>query len=87
MSLDAPAQRAHRGAAVRLFNLESRTLNGQTGSVELPVPIRGRWFRDDRYGNLRNTAWFVRNYRMVGYDDTVAVAKLCYAVKVLFDAG
>jgi hypothetical protein len=32
-------------------------------------------------------AWFVRNYRMVGYDDNVAVAKLCYAVKVLLEAG
>lgn len=24
---------------------------------------------------------------MVGHDDTVAIAKLCYAVKVLFEAG
>ena len=24
---------------------------------------------------------------MVGYDDTIAIAKLCNAVKVLFDAG
>jgi len=32
-------------------------------------------------------AWFVRNYRMFGRDDTVAIAKLCYGVKVLFDAG
>ena len=51
------------------------------------MPIRGRWFRDDRYANLRNTAWFVRNYRMVGHDDNMAIAKLCYAVKVLFEAG
>ena len=70
-----------------LSNLESRTLNGQTGLVELPVPIRGRWVRDDRYSNLRNTARFVRNYRMVGHDDNVAIAKVCYAVRALFEAG
>ncbi len=36
---------------------------------------------------MRNAAWFVRNYRMVGHDDNMAVAKLCYAVKLLFEAG
>ena len=51
------------------------------------MPIRGRWVHDQRYGNLRNTAWFVRNYRQIGYDDTIAIAKLCYAVKLLFEAG
>jgi len=55
--------------------------------VELPVPIRGRWIRDDRYGPLRNTAWFVRNYWQIGNDDTIGIAKLCYSVKVLIEAG
>ena len=51
------------------------------------MPIRGRWIRDERYGNLRNTAWFVRNYRQLGFDDAIPVAKLCYAVKLLLEAG
>ena len=55
--------------------------------VDLPVPIRGRWIRDQRYTELRNTAWFVRNYRLVAHDDTEAVAKLCYAVQRLLDSG
>ena len=78
---------ARDGAVLDRPKLESRTLNGQTDVVELPVPIRGRWVHDRRYGDLRNIAWFVRNYRQVGYDDTMAIAKLCYAVKVLLDVG
>jgi hypothetical protein len=78
---------APRGSAVGRPKLESRTLNGQIGVVDLPMSIWGRWFRDDWYGDLRNTAWFVRNYRMVGHDDNVAIAKLCYAVKMLFETG
>ena len=56
------------------------------GGSELPVPIRGRWMRD-HYGHLRNAAWFVRNYRMVGHDDTVFMAHVCYAVRQLLEAG
>ena len=56
-------------------------------TVELPVPLRGRWIRDERYRDLRSSAWFVRNYRWAGCNETEAMAKLCYAVKVLFDAG
>lgn len=66
--------------------LEIRTLNGQIREpVELPVPIRGQWIKDDRYRG--NAAWFVRNYRLVGHDDNMAVAKLCYAVKLLIEDG
>ena len=60
---------------------------GDVRGVDLPVPIRGTWIRDARYGDLRNTAWFVRNYRLVGHDDTLAVAKLCHAVRCLLEAG
>ena len=81
------AQRAGRGAAERPTKLESRTLNGQTGVIELPVPIRGRWVHDLRYADLRNLAWYVRNHRQLGHDDSMPIAKLCYAVKVLLNAG
>lgn len=82
------AQRAPRGAAERRTKLEIRTLNGQIREqVELPVPVRGRWITDQRYADLRNAAWFVRNFRMVGHDDNIAIAKLCYAVWVLFENG
>ena len=60
---------------------------GEVSAPQLPVPVRGRWIRDARYADLRNTAWFVRNYRMVAHDDTLAVAKLCYAVQELLRAG
>jgi hypothetical protein len=55
--------------------------------IELPLPIRGRWVHDLQYSDLRNLAWYVRNYRQLGHDDTLAIAKLCYAVKVLFESG
>ena len=54
---------------------------------EWPVPIRGRWITDRRYVDLRNMAWFVRNYRLLGSDDSVAVAKLCLAVSRLLKQG
>lgn len=57
------------------------------GAIDLPVPIRGQWIRDHRYADLRNAAWFVRNYRLVAHDDSLAMAKLCYAVRLLLDAG
>ena len=53
----------------------------------LPVPIRGRWITDAQYTDLRNMAWFVRNYRLIGTDDSVAVAKLCLAVRRLLEEG
>ena len=53
----------------------------------LPVPIRGRWIVDTGYADLRNMAWFVRNYRLVDTDDSVAVAKLCLAVRRLLEQG
>ena len=31
--------------------------------------------------DIGNTAWVVRNYRMVGIDDNKPMSKLCYAVK------
>ena len=58
-----------------------------TQAIELPVPIRGRWITDSNYADLRNAAWFVRNYRIIGHDDTLAIAKLTHAVRLLFDAG
>jgi len=51
-----------------------------------PKPIRGRWVRDDGYVPLRNAAWFVRSARSVGCDYQEAVAKLCLAVRLLFEA-
>ena len=62
-------------------------LQRDVSALQLPVPVRGRWISDGRYGDLRNTAWFVRNYRLVGHDDTLAVAKLCHAVRCLLEAG
>ena len=67
--------------------LQPRIAGRGVSGADFPVPIRGRWIRDLRYADLRNTAWFVRNYRMVGHDDTLAVAKLCHAVRGLLEAG
>ena len=53
----------------------------------LPAPIRGRWLTKKSYADLRNAAWFVRNYRMLGHDDTPAIAKLTYAARLLIEAG
>jgi len=64
-----------------------RGLKGDVSALQLPIPVRGRWIQDAQYGDLRNTAWFVRNFRMVRHDDTLAVAKLCYAVQELLRAG
>ena len=43
--------------------------------------------RDGRYADLRNMAWFVRNARSVDCDQSEAVAKLCLAVRLLFEFG
>ena len=44
----------------------------------LPVLIRGRWFQDDRYAELRNAAWLVRNCRWAGWEEGDALSlELC----------
>jgi len=77
-----------RGAAKRRSKLEVRTLNGQVAErIELPVPMWGRWVRDERYQLLGNSAWFVRNHRSAGCDENEAVAKHCLAVRLLLEGG
>ena len=80
------AQRARRRGAGRLSKLESRTLNGRTGAIEHPVPIRGRWLRPDHTG-LRNAAWGVRNARWAGQDEAMMLAWLCSEARQLLIAG
>ena len=53
----------------------------------LPVLIRGRWFQDDRYAELRNAAWLVRNCRWAGWEEGDALSRLTLAVKMLLDEG
>jgi hypothetical protein len=67
--------------------LETRTLNSALGrTVELAVPIRGRWLRSDHVG-LRNAAWAVRNARWAGQDEAMMIAWVCREVQTLLDGG
>lgn len=68
--------------------LEIRTLNAKHGKIEvLPVIIRGRWLQDDRYGDLRNAAWLVRNARWAGVGEGEAVARLTLEAIILCEQG
>jgi len=75
--------------AARRPKLEIRTLNGQSlNESELPVPIRLAWVREsERYARLRNTAWFVRNSRLQGFDDGKPMAHFVLAVRQLLLDG
>jgi len=58
------AERPARGGAQRRPKLEIRTLNPTTLAVPAgPLPLRFRWATEDRFRELRNVAWLVRNSR------------------------
>jgi hypothetical protein len=50
-------------------------------------PIRGRWFREARYGALRNGAWMVRNSRHGQANNPLALRVVLAEVQRLVDQG
>jgi hypothetical protein len=62
-----------------------RRLNGQgrfSGYV-----MRGRWLTDDRYGELRNAAWMLRNSRVGLVNNPAALRLVIQASERLIGAG
>src|SRR5690606_21879089 len=49
--------------------------------------LRGRWFKDERYGPLRNAAWIVRNSRHGQANNPLALAVVVAEVQKLVNAG
>lgn len=49
--------------------------------------LRGRWFRDDRYGPLRNAAWMLRNSRVGLVMNPAALRVVIHESEVLLREG
>lgn len=49
--------------------------------------LRGRWFKDDRYGPLRNAAWMVRNARVGEAINPASLLVVLHEAKGLLAAG
>lgn len=79
---------SRRDVPVPRPRLEIRTLKDNNGQIYgLPEPIFGRWFMDDRYVDLRNAAWLVRNARWANVAEAQAIARLTLAVDLLMRQG
>ena len=74
-----------RPSAVQTY--ESAATHALERGRVLPVLDRFGWLKKKSYANLRRAAWFVRNYRINGHDDTAALATLTHEVKLLILDG